>query len=83
MTPLFDEAKVRVPDDSRKPPQCIIQLERCDRIGSPAANAIKNPILERRNTGHSAIFLWFRVSAEVKIRSTKLIFCLTGVRGEC
>ena len=46
MTLLFNEAKVRVPDGPRKPPQRIIQLERCDHIGSPAANAIKNPISE-------------------------------------
>jgi hypothetical protein len=46
MTLLFDEAKVPVPDGPRKPPQRIIQLERCDRISSPAANAIKNSILE-------------------------------------
>jgi hypothetical protein len=43
---LFYEAKVPVPDSPRKPPQRIIQLERCDRISSPAANAIKNPILK-------------------------------------
>src|SRR6202044_3175889 len=45
MTLLFGEAKVPVPDSPRKPPQRIIQLERCDRISSPPANAIKNPIL--------------------------------------
>jgi hypothetical protein len=46
MTLLFDKAKVRIPGGPRKPPRRIIQLERCDRIGSPAASAIKNPILE-------------------------------------
>jgi len=43
MTLLFDEAKLQVLDDARKPPQCTIQLERCDRIVSPAANAIPTP----------------------------------------
>jgi len=46
MTLLFDEAKVQVPDDPRKPPRRIIQLERCDRIGSLVSKAIQNPILE-------------------------------------
>jgi hypothetical protein len=82
MTLLFDEAKVRVLDDARKPPQCIIQLERYDRIVSPAANAIPKLIPARWNTGHSAISLWFCVAAKVKSHSTKLTFCLTGVRVE-
>jgi len=82
MTLLFDKAKVRVLDDTRKPPQCIIQLERCDRIVSPAASAIPGPVLARWNTGHSAIFLWLCVAAKVQTHSTKLTFCLTGVRVE-
>jgi hypothetical protein len=82
MTLLFDEAKVRVLDDTRKPLQGIIQLERCDRIVSPATNAIPKPILACWNTGHSAIFPWFCVAANVKTHSAKLTFYSTGLRVE-